>query len=57
MMKQAHKQNTNILMEPKYTKSVSEPWFTLISLGLKTVKGRLNKGEFKVVAIKLQLIN
>lgn len=26
---------------------VSEPWFTLISLGLKTVEGRKNKGIFK----------
>jgi ASC-1-like (ASCH) protein len=26
---------------------LSEPWFTLISLGLKTVEGRKNKGLFK----------
>jgi ASC-1-like (ASCH) protein len=26
---------------------LSEPWFTLISLGLKKVEGRLNKGKFK----------
>jgi len=31
----------------KYKKNVSEPWFTLISLGIKTVEGRLNKGDFK----------
>lgn len=31
----------------KYTENVSEPWFTLISLGLKTVEGRKNKGRFK----------
>ena len=29
-----------------YTKSVAEPWFSLILLGLKTVEGRLNKGAF-----------
>jgi len=29
-----------------YTKNVSEPWFTLIHLGLKKVEGRLNKGDF-----------
>jgi len=26
---------------------LSEPWFTLINLGLKKVEGRLNKGKFK----------
>lgn len=31
----------------KYTEKLSEPWFTLISLGLKTVEGRKNKGKFK----------
>lgn len=29
-----------------YIEHVSEPWFTLISLGLKKVEGRLNKGRF-----------
>jgi ASC-1-like (ASCH) protein len=29
-----------------YIKNLSEPWFTLISLGLKTCEGRLNKGDF-----------
>ena len=29
-----------------YSKSLSEPWFSLIKLGLKTVEGRLYKGEF-----------
>lgn len=29
-----------------YSKSLSEPWFSLIKLGLKTVEGRLNMGEF-----------
>ena len=30
-----------------YKQHLSEPWFTLISLGLKTVEGRKNKGIFK----------
>jgi ASC-1-like (ASCH) protein len=30
----------------KYIEHVSEPWFSLILLGLKTVEGRLNKGRF-----------
>lgn len=32
---------------PNYVEHVAEPWFTLISLGLKTVEGRKNKGRFK----------
>ena len=35
----------------KYTLSVDEPWFSLISLGLKTIEGRLNKGLFKKMEI------
>ena len=31
----------------KYIENVSEPWFTLILLGLKTIEGRKNKGRFK----------
>lgn len=27
-------------------KNVSEPWFSLIASGAKTVEGRLNKGDF-----------
>lgn len=40
--------NKNILnMEnKKYSVSVSEPWFSLILLGLKTVEGRKNRGLF-----------
>ncbi len=34
-----------------YVENVSEPWFTLISLGLKTVEGRKNKGVFKDMKI------
>jgi len=33
--------------KPDYIETLSEPWFTLISMGLKTVEGRKNKGRFK----------
>jgi ASC-1-like (ASCH) protein len=33
----------------EYTKNVSEPWFSLILLNIKTVEGRLNKGDFKAM--------
>ena len=29
-----------------YEKNVAEPWFSLIKLRIKTVEGRLNKGDF-----------
>ena len=29
-----------------YKKNLSEPWFSLIKLGLKKCEGRLNKGDF-----------
>ena len=29
-----------------FKKNLSEPWFTLIKLRIKTVEGRLNKGDF-----------
>lgn len=35
-----------ILPTPNYTKNLSEPWFSLIQLGLKSVEGRLDKGNF-----------
>lgn len=35
----------------EYEYNVSEPWFTLILLGLKTVEGRKNKGRFKEMKI------
>lgn len=34
-----------------YLKHLSEPWFTLIKLGIKTVEGRLNKGAFKEMKV------
>lgn len=34
-----------------YKKHLSEPWFTLIKLGLKTCEGRLNKGDFENMEI------
>ena len=30
----------------KYEKHLSEPWYSLIKLGIKTCEGRLNKGDF-----------
>jgi ASC-1-like (ASCH) protein len=33
------------------TEHLSEPWFSLISLGLKTVEGRLNDGIFQALQI------
>ena len=30
----------------EYKKHLSEPWFSLVNLKLKTVEGRLNKGDF-----------
>ncbi len=38
-------------LKPKYIETLSEPWFTLISLGLKTVEGRKNKGRFKEMVV------
>jgi len=34
------------IIKPNYTENLSEPWFSLISLGLKVVEGRKNKGRF-----------
>jgi ASC-1-like (ASCH) protein len=34
-----------------YTEYVSEPWFTLILLGIKTIDGRKNSGRFKDIKI------
>ena len=45
--KRHNKSNKNNKMIPKYSKHLSEPWFSMISIGLKTVEGRLNKGRFK----------
>jgi ASC-1-like (ASCH) protein len=38
-------------IKPNYTDNVSEPWFSLILLGLKTVEGRKNKGRFKEMKV------
>lgn len=38
-------------IKPNYTENVSEPWFSFILLGLKTVEGRKNKGRFKEMKI------
>ena len=46
--KQSRMEGQQLLnIEPTYKESVSEPWFTLISMGLKSVEGRKNKGRFK----------
>lgn len=37
--------------KPNYTETVSEPWFTLISMGLKSIEGRKNKGRFKEMKV------
>jgi len=34
-------------IKPNYIETLSEPWFSLILLRLKTVEGRRNKGRFK----------
>ena len=36
----------NIIKMSVYNKHLSEPWFSLIQLGLKTCEGILNKGDF-----------
>lgn len=41
--------DTNIITN--YTEHLSEPWFSLIVIGLKTVEGRKNKGRFKGMKI------
>lgn len=43
------KMDNNITVN--YTESLSEPWFSLISLGLKTVEGRKNKGRFREMKV------
>ena len=30
---------------------LSDPWFTLVDLGIKTVEGRLNRGKFKSIEV------
>lgn len=53
MKNKSNKGGTNNLMDlkPKYIETLSEPWFTLISLGFKTVEGRKNKGRFKEMQV------
>ena len=48
-----NKQNSPIMNKPEvdYSEHLSEPWFSLISLGLKTVEGRKNSGKFKDMAV------
>lgn len=52
LLKKYKKYNNKFsIMDPKYSEHLSEPWFTLISLGLKTVEGRLNKGRFQEMQV------
>jgi len=49
-LKKNNIKNININMNtiiPNYIETLSEPWFSLIVLGLKTVEGRKNKNKFK----------
>jgi ASC-1-like (ASCH) protein len=39
--------HTAQLTNADYSEHVSDPWFSLIKLGLKSVEGRKNKGRFK----------
>lgn len=54
-LKKSNKKNKLLRMEsnikPNYTENVSEPWFSLISLGSKSVEGRKNKGRFKEMKV------
>jgi ASC-1-like (ASCH) protein len=43
----SNNKNTSTMENKKYSVSVSEPWFSLILLGLKTIEGRKNKGLFQ----------
>ena len=41
----------NVVIDSEYEKHLSEPWFSLVSLKLKTVEGRINDGFFKEIKI------
>lgn len=43
--------NHNKHFAPVMITHLSEPWFSLIATGLKTVEGRINKGKFASLAI------
>ncbi len=40
------KKNNIAINSTTHYEHLSEPWFSLITLGLKTIEGRLNKGRF-----------
>lgn len=48
MESQEFPQNIKLNM---YEEHLSEPWFSLMSVGLKTIEGRKNKGRFKEMKI------
>ena len=36
-------------MAKLYRKNISEPWFSLIAVGCKTIEARLNQGDWKKI--------
>lgn len=47
----SNNKNTSTMENNKHIVRVTEPWFSLILLGLKTVEGRKNRGLFKDMRI------
>ena len=47
---QRNQKRTNKI-KPTYIEFITEPWFSLIQLGLKTVEARKNKGKFKEMKV------
>jgi len=43
--------NNNNNNKMTHIERISEPWFSLISVGLKTVEGRKNRGKFKIMKV------
>ena len=41
----------------EYKKHLSEPWFSLVKLNIKTIEGRLIKGDFSKMKINDIIIN
>lgn len=41
----------NVVIDSEYVKHLSEPWFSLVTLKLKTIEGRINDGFFKKIKI------
>jgi ASC-1-like (ASCH) protein len=47
----SYKNNISSNMEAKYIKTLKEPWFSLIKLELKSIEGRLNRGDFNKMQV------